>query len=145
MQLSFRPSCRMMTTFRSFWIVNRKLPHDRTHVRDLIDADFVRCGGVCTLFLESTPSMFLSLLCSFGGNIFLPLMILLLLSTSYQQSVVVSRWWLITVFFTFTKIDFWRCSRQGESSRWQHRQTFLKETREQEEKGESTPSLWLPG
>ena len=34
-----------MTTFRScYLIVNRKLPDDRRHVRDFIDADFFPLG-----------------------------------------------------------------------------------------------------
>ena len=39
-----------------FWschlIVNRKLPDDRRHVRDFIDADFFCCGTTYTLVLK---------------------------------------------------------------------------------------------
>ena len=46
-----------MTTFRScHLIVNRKLPDDRRHVHDFIDADFFHCGDISTIFLEWTPS-----------------------------------------------------------------------------------------
>ena len=46
-----------MTTFLScHLIVNRKLPDDRRHVSDFLDADSFRWGSISTLFLEWTPS-----------------------------------------------------------------------------------------
>ena len=46
-----------MTTFQScHLIVKRKLAADRRCVRDFINADFFRWGGISTLFLGWTPS-----------------------------------------------------------------------------------------
>ena len=45
-----------MTTFQScLLIVNRKLPDDRRHVHDFIEAVF-HWGGISTLFFNWTPS-----------------------------------------------------------------------------------------
>ena len=64
-----------MTTFRScHLIVNRKLPNDRRHVLDFIDAGFVLVGryfySVFFLngFYPQTPTFFLSIMLILGKH-----------------------------------------------------------------------------
>ena len=46
----------MTSLWSDHLIVNGKLPDDCRHVRDFIDADFFRWGGIYTLFLKRAPS-----------------------------------------------------------------------------------------